>query len=84
MVHKLVHIVDRTNRNNCVTLLRYNVDKPESSYAQSRLFEIKEEHEKLQQTVYVKYKIEDFLYTLDVIHSVYEKVDTNPPKEKIV
>ena len=38
LAHKVVDVVDRTNRKVCVTLLRYNVDKPESSYAQVRLF----------------------------------------------
>ena len=31
--HKVVEKVDRANRRICVTLLRYNMDKPESSYA---------------------------------------------------
>ena len=38
LAHKIVDIVDRANRQICVTLLRYNVDKPESSHAQVRLF----------------------------------------------
>ena len=38
LAHKVVDVVDRTNRKICVTLLRYNVDKPESSHAQGRLF----------------------------------------------
>ena len=29
--HKAVDVVDRTNRKICVTLLRYNVEKLESS-----------------------------------------------------
>ena len=36
--HKVVDVVDQANRKICVTLLRYNVDKPESSYAQVRPF----------------------------------------------
>ena len=32
MAHKVVDVVDRANREICLTLLRYNVDKPESSY----------------------------------------------------
>ena len=56
--HKVVHVVDRTNRKICVTLLRYNVDKPESSYAQFRLFAREKEDEKFQQVVYVNYKLE--------------------------
>ena len=34
LAHKVVHVVDRANRKICVILLRYNVDKPESSHAQ--------------------------------------------------
>ena len=30
LAHKVVNVVDRANRKICVTLLRYNVDKPES------------------------------------------------------
>ena len=32
--HKLNDVVDRANRKICVTLLWYNVDKPDSCYAQ--------------------------------------------------
>ena len=32
LAHKVVDLVDRTNRKICVILLRYNVDKPEGSY----------------------------------------------------
>ena len=49
LAHRVVDVVDRTNRKICVTLLRYNVDKPESSYAQVRLFARKNEDEKFQQ-----------------------------------
>ena len=38
LAHKVVDVVDRANRKICVTLLWYNADKPESSYAQVRLF----------------------------------------------
>ena len=55
LAHKVVDVVDRANRKICVTLLRYNVDKPENSYAQVRLFARKKEHEKFQQIVYVNY-----------------------------
>ena len=53
LAHKVVDVVDRTNRKICVTLLRYNVDKPESSYAEVRLFVRKKVDEKFQQVVYV-------------------------------
>ena len=79
LAHKVVDVVDRTNRKTCVTLLRYKVDKPESSYAQARLFARKVEDEKFQQVVYVSYKVEEFIYLLDVRNSVYDKVFTNQP-----
>ena len=79
LAHKVVYIVDQINRNICVTLLRYNVDKPESSYAQVRLFARKKEGEKFQEVVYVNYKFEEFICFFDVINSVYDKVITNQP-----
>ena len=68
--HKLVDVVDRANRKICVTLLRYNVDKPESSYAQVWIFARKKEDENFQQVVYVKYKLEEFMFLFDVSNSV--------------
>ena len=32
LVHKVIDVVDRPNRKICVTLLRYKVDNPETSY----------------------------------------------------
>ena len=49
LAHKVVDVVDRANRKICVTLLRYIVDKSESSYAELRLFARKNEDEKFQQ-----------------------------------
>ena len=51
LAHKVVDVVDRANRKISVTLLRYNVEKPESSYAQVQLFAGKKEDEKFQQVV---------------------------------
>ena len=79
LAHKVVDVVDRANRTICVTLLWYNVDKPESPYAQVRLFARKKEDEKFQQVVYVKYKLEEFIYLLDLMNSVYDKLITNQP-----
>ena len=70
LAHKVVDVVDRANRKICVTLLRYNVDKLERSYAQVRIFARKKEDEKFQQVVFVKYKLEEFIYLLDVMNSV--------------
>ena len=79
LVHKVIDVVDCPNRRICVTLLRYKVDKPETSYAQVRLFGPKKEEEKFQQIVYVNYKLDEFLYLLDVMNSVYDKVIANQP-----
>ena len=79
LAHEVVDVVDRTNRKICVTLLQYNVDNPESSYAQVRIFARKKEDEKIQQVVYVNYKLEEFIYLLNVMNSVYDKVITNEP-----
>ena len=49
LVHKVIDVVDRPNRRICVTLVRYKVDNPETSYAQVRLFGRKTEEEKFQQ-----------------------------------
>ena len=81
---KVVDVVDRANGKICVTLLRYNVDQLESSFAQVQLFARKKEDEKFQQVVYVKKKLEEFIYLLDVMNSVYDKVFTNQPICKIL
>ena len=79
LVHKVIDVVDRPNRKICVTLLRYKVGNPETSYAQFRLFGRKNEEGKFQQIVYVKYKLVEFVYLLDVMNSVYDKVIANQP-----
>ena len=80
LAHEVVDLVDLANRKICV----YNVDKPESSYAQIRLFARKKEDEKFQQVVFVNYKLEEFIYLLDVMNSVYDKVITNQPICKVL
>ena len=79
LAHKVVDVVDGANRKIWVTLLRYNKDKLESSYAQVRLFATKKEDEKFQQVAYVNYKFEEFIFLLDVMNSVYDEVITNQP-----
>ena len=79
LVHKVIDVVDPPNRRICVTLLRYGVDNPETSDAQVPLFRRKKEEEKFQQIVYVKYKLDEFVYLLDVMNSVYDKVIGNQP-----
>ena len=83
LAHKVVDVEDWANIEICVTLLQYNVDKPESSYAQVRIFSRKKENEKFQQVVYVNYKLEEFIYLLDVMNSVYNKIFTNQPSCKV-
>ena len=36
LVHQVIDVVDCPNRRTCVTLLRYKMDNPETSYAQVR------------------------------------------------
>ena len=79
LVHKVIDVVDGPKRRICVTLLRYNVDNPKTSFAQVRLFGRKKEQEKFQQIVYVNYRLDEFVYFLDVMNSVYDKVIANQP-----
>ena len=79
LVHKGIDFVDCPNRRICVTLLGYKVDNPETSYAQVRLFGRKKEEEKFQQIVYVNYRLDEFVYLLDVMNSVFDKVIANQP-----
>ena len=79
LAHNEVDIVNRANRKICVILLRYIVDKPENSYAQVQIFARNMENERFQQVVYVNYELEKYIYLLDVMTSVYEKVITNQP-----
>ena len=60
-----------------MTLLWYNKDKEEISYAQVRLFSRKKEDNKFQQVFYVKYKPEDFIYLLDGENSLYNNIIFN-------
>ena len=77
LVHKMIDVVDRPNGKIFVTLLRYKVDNPETSYAQVRLFGRKKEEEKFQQTVYINYILDDILNLLDVMNLVNDKVIAN-------
>ena len=79
LVHKVIDVVDQPNRRSCLTLLRYKLDNRETSYAQVRLFGLKKEEETFQQIVYVNYKLDEFIYLLDVMNSLYDKVIANQP-----
>ena len=78
-IHKVIDVVDYPNRRIPVTLLRYRADNPETSYDQDRLLGCKKEEEKFQQIVYVKYKIDEFVYLPDVMNLVYDKIIANQP-----
>ena len=43
------------------------MEKPESSYAQIRLFAKKREVEKFHQTIYVKNELEEYIFLLDYV-----------------
>ena len=79
LTHKVVEVVDGPHRKICVTMLRYNVEKPETSYVQVRLFGRRKDEEKFNQIVYVNYKLDEFIYLLDVMKSVYVKNIANEP-----
>ena len=53
LTHKVAEVVGRPLRKICVTTLRYNVEKPETSYVRVRLFGRKKDEEKFNQIVYV-------------------------------
>ena len=53
LTHKDIKVVDQPHRKICMTMLRYNVEKPETSYVQVRLFRRRKEEQKLNQFVYV-------------------------------
>ena len=79
LVHKVIDVVDRPNRRICVTLLSHKLDNPETFYVQVRLFGRKKEEEKFQQYVSVNYRLDEFVYLLDVMISVYDKIIANQP-----
>ena len=53
------------------------MDNPETSFTQVRLFGRKKDEEKFQQILYVNYKLDEFVYLLNVMHSVYDEVIAN-------
>ena len=77
LAQRVVEVVDRPHRKFCVTMLHSNVEKPETSYVQVRLFGRRKDEEKFNQIVYVNYKLDEFIYLLDVGISVYDKVIAN-------
>ena len=84
LVHKVIDVVDCLNRRICVTLLRYKLVNPESSYVRVRLFGRKTEEEKLQHIVYLNFKRDEFVRLFDIMGSVYDKVVDNQPICKVL
>ena len=70
IIHKVVEIFDRPHRKTCVTMLRYKVEKPETSHVQVRLFGRRKDEEKFNQIVYVNYKLDEFICLFEVMNSV--------------
>ena len=64
LTHKVVEVVDRPHRKICETMLRYNVEKPVTSYVQVRLFGRRKDEENFNQIVYVNYKLGEFIYLM--------------------
>ena len=54
LTHKVVEVVDWSHGKICVTMLRYIVEKPETSYVQVRLFGRRKVEKKFNQIVHVK------------------------------
>ena len=79
LAHKVVDVLDGPYRKNYAILLRYNVDKPEGSYAQVPFFTGNKEDENFQRVVFVNYTLEEFIYLLDVVNFVYDNVIANKP-----
>ena len=79
LTHKVVEVVDRPHRKISVTMLRYNVEKPENSYVQVRLFGRRKDEEKLNQIVCVNHKLDEFFYLLHEMNSVYDKLIAKEP-----
>ena len=60
-------------------MLRYNEEKPETSYVQMRLFGRRKDEEKVNQIVYVNYIFDEFIYLHDVMNSACDKVFASEP-----
>ena len=60
VAYSVVGVVDLKNRKLGLIMLRYNVDKPESSYAPVRLIARNMNEERYQQIAYVSKKLDEF------------------------
>ena len=78
LAQKFVDVMDWANRMFCETQLRYSVDKPDSSHVQVRILARKNENETFQ-SAYVIYKLQEFIYLLHKMDSVYDMFIANKP-----
>ena len=76
-VQKGITIVDRPKRKIIATMKKNNIDKPENTYVQLRVFTRNGEHHKFQQLVFVSYEYDEFLYLLDFITYLSDQVLSN-------
>ena len=81
---KVVDVVDRASRTIFVSLLRYKADKPEISHAEVRIFAGEREDEKFHQIVYINFELEEFIYLLAVLNSLYDIVNTKQPIRNVL
>ena len=51
LVNKMIHVVDKPNREVCVFLLQYNVEAPQNFYAQVQIFAKRKEEEEFDPIV---------------------------------
>ena len=58
---KVIEVVDRPHTNNCVIMLRYSVEKPETSNIQVRLFGRRKDGDNFNHFVYVNYRLDEFI-----------------------
>ena len=79
VAHKEADVEARANRKICVTLLQCNVHKPESSYADVRLFPKKKEDDNFQKIVYVNKELDKSIYVFDLLGSAYDQNVTDNP-----
>ena len=84
LTHKVVEVVDSPHRRICLTMLRYIVEKPETSYVQVQLFERRKDDENFNQIAYVISKFHEFVYLLDVMNSVYGKIIADESLRKVL
>ena len=63
LTHRVVEVFDRPHKKICVTMLRYKMETPETSYVQVRFFGRRKEEENINQIDLVNYKHDEFFFT---------------------